>query len=75
VSRILTLLGKLFFFLIFPGGVFWVGYCLTDLVFQAKKIPFPFEYFGIAIGCGFFAWTLALVVWVQSMFKNRRPAS
>ncbi|MBI3252477.1 MAG: hypothetical protein HYZ52_04080 [Candidatus Omnitrophica bacterium] len=40
----------------FAFTAFFAGYCLTDLIFRARKIPYPFEAFGVLAGLGLAAW-------------------
>ena len=46
---------------VLPGAAFGAGYSLTERFFRWKLIAYPFEATGIAVGLGFFFWTLSLL--------------
>ena len=52
--------------LAFGAGFFWI----KD-IFQSKKIPYPFEWFGIAVGLGLACWAVA----ITKIIKIEKPAS
>lgn len=56
-----------------PPAASYGGYRLTDLYFQRKMIPLPFEQTGIAVGAGCFFWTLSLLVLV--LLQKKRSSS
>jgi len=56
--------------LIFPIAAFIAGYCLTDLVFRVKKIPYPFELFGLAAGLGLASWTFSIIHFIGLKFSK-----
>ncbi len=57
--------------LIFPIAAFLAGYFLTDLVFRVKKIPYPFELFGLAVGLGLASWTFSIIHFIGLSFSNK----
>ena len=57
-------------YLIFPIITFITGYGLTDLVFRVKKIPYPFEFFGLAAGLGLASWTFAIIHFIGLKFST-----
>lgn len=57
-----------------PIGTFWAAYRLTDIYFQVRLIPYPFETIGIAVGTGTALWTLA-IVWPVIGYLVRRPTT
>ena len=49
-------------FLTLPPGAFYGGYRLTDELFRLRRVPLPFESYGIAVGAGCFFRMLSLLV-------------
>ena len=66
----MTFLLRLLLFVIFPITAFVGGYRITDFVFREKMIAYPFEFFGVAVGFGFFFWTLALACFFNDQLKK-----
>jgi len=58
------------FSLIFSITAFIAGYFLTDLFFRVKKIPYPFELFGLAAGLGLASWTFSMVHFIGLKFSK-----
>ena len=75
------MLKKIFLFLaftVFPVAAFFAGYRLTDHFFQVRKVPYPFEFFGVAYGLGAASCTLAVILFVMTLIgrvKNRKKAA
>ena len=57
---------------ILPGAAFYGGYVLTEHFFRWKLIPYPSEHAAIAVGLGFFFWTLAVVALILGKMSKRR---
>lgn len=56
--------------MVFPALTFAGGYRLTDLLFRERMIAAPFQFFGAAVGFGFFFWTLALACFFNDQLKK-----
>ena len=70
-SRSFGVLFQFFLLAIFSVGVFKAGYTATDWFFRVWQIPYPFEWFGAAVGLGFFFWALAAAFWVRKNSNKR----
>jgi hypothetical protein len=53
-----------------PAAVFIGSYALTERYFRWMLVPLPFEHAGIAVGLGFFFWTLAILVLILEKKKG-----
>jgi len=69
LRKVLGVFSALIFFLVLPALSFWGAFSLTDFLFREKGVPYPFEYFGAAIGLGCALWTAALFLFLKSILK------
>lgn len=70
----LKVLANIFLFLGIPVLGFFGGYRMTDIFFQTKKIPYPFELFGVVVGsatCLFIFGLIHLVFGIAKQYRSR----
>lgn|GEM_PF-2158390 len=72
VARAVSFLGIAFFFCGIPLWGFRWGYGFTEFYFRSKKIPYPFERFGVAVGMGVCFAILGVVCFLAAWLRKRR---